>query len=334
MTQRNRSARSLSRLTRTPHPELHGRLQESGGGATMDDEEPSKKSHTSVSNLFALFSSNPSQQSQDNNNLTYAARQLQGGGHSHADTLGTRRRQEQLEHGFGSSEDSAIAPSERKQATATKDDNTTIVANTDTADTDTSNSHEQQTKSRTSKPSSPSEISVLYGVPIVQLYRVDNANENDGGRSEGGHTAMGAAGLAILGDQEEGSTASVSPTSRFLLLYDAMKRPFLQERILASFRIVPQPGNYATFYAADGRGWSILMRSSEDWDELAREVVIARYAQGMAVAAEAASSKHTGGGNNGIQGVTNGSASISHVIHHPDSCHFQPTIDTPCLLPT
>jgi hypothetical protein len=96
------------------------------------------------------------------------------------------------------------------------------------------------------------------------------------------NTAMGLAGLAILG------LPGAAISQRHLLVYDAAKRPHLQFPIHASFKIHPQPGNYATFYAADGQGWSVLMRSREEWEALAREVVLARYAAGVLAAAGAA----------------------------------------------
>jgi len=66
-----------------------------------------------------------------------------------------------------------------------------------------------------------------------------------------------------------------------LLVYDAAKRPFLQEPIHAGFRVLPQAGNYASFHTSDGQGWSVLMRSTEDWEALAVELVVARYAAGV-----------------------------------------------------
>ena len=82
------------------------------------------------------------------------------------------------------------------------------------------------------------EVSVLYGVPLAHLYRVEAS----------GHSALGAAGLAVLGVKGK----AVSP--RHVLVYDAAKKPFLQEPLSPSFAVIPQPGNYATFYAASGGG--------------------------------------------------------------------------------
>ena len=107
------------------------------------------------------------------------------------------------------------------------------------------------------------EVAVLFGVPLAHLYRIDADR----------HASVGPAGLAILAPSGPGAAA------RHLLVYDPAKRPLLQEPVSADFRVVPQPGNFATFYATSTgapQGWSALMRSPEEWRALAREILLAR----------------------------------------------------------
>ena len=107
------------------------------------------------------------------------------------------------------------------------------------------------------------EMTVIYGVPLRQLYRIE--------RGGGALAAMGPAGLGII------AVSGCRAVQRQLLIYDAAKKPIVRVPIHASFKLYAQPDNYATFYASDGRGWSVLMRSAGDWLALARQVLIARH---------------------------------------------------------
>ena len=104
---------------------------------------------------------------------------------------------------------------------------------------------------------------VLHSASAAYLYKI-------GG--DGATVPLGPAGLAILGAR------GPAPPQRQLLLYDAAKRPHVQEAVGPSFALVPQENLYFYFYAADGGCWSTLMKSAADWEARRSQPLAAAYA--------------------------------------------------------